>query len=131
MKQIPKDQQVIAMPDQGSYSTETIDGTLVVQFTQSSLVFPEQLRSMESDLKSPSDELQHRPVVFDFTGVGHISSFVWGELVRLNKMLRESGRRLRLCNLSEHLREALDAMKLDQILAVFATREDALANLHR
>ncbi len=118
------------MTDRASYMTETIDSTLVVQFTQSALVFPDQLPTIEVDLKSPSDEAQRRSVAFDFTGVGYISSSVWGEIIRLNKLLRERNRQLRLCNLTDDLQEALDAMNLDQILVVFATRADALADLN-
>ncbi len=118
------------MTDHASFSTETIDSTLVVQFTKSALVFPDQLPTIEVDLKSPSDEAQLRSVAFDFTGVGYISSSVWGEIIRLNKLLRERNRQLRLCNLTDDLQEALDAMKLDQIMVVFATRADALADLN-
>ncbi len=110
-----------------SYSTETIDGTLVVQFTQPTLVFPDQLRSIEVDLNS-GNEPAFRSVALDFTGVGYISSSVWGEIIRLNRVLRESERQLRLFNLTDNLQEVLDAMKLEQILAVFATRADALAD---
>lgn len=118
------------MTNQESYSTETIDSTLVVQFTQSSLVFPDQLRTIEVDLNSFDDQHLLRSVVFDFTGVEHISSSVWGETIRLNKLLRESERQLRLCNLNNNLQEALEAMKLEEILVVRATREDALADLN-
>lgn len=117
------------MTEQDSYSTEMIDGTLVVQFIQSSLVFPDQLRSIEARLNPEQESASPRSATFDFEGVGHISSSVWGEIIRLNKLLRESGRQLRLCNLTDNLQGALDAMKLGQILTVCVTRDDALADL--
>ena len=84
------------MTEQESYTSETTDSTLVVQFT----------------------------------GVAHISSSVWGEIIRQNKLLRETGRALRLCNLNDDLQGALKAMKLDEILFVSATRENAMADLN-
>ena len=116
------------MTDRESYTTETIDHTLVVQVTQSSLVFHDQLRTIEDDLKSLAEAASIRSVVLDFSGVKHISSSVWGEMIRLNENLKQDDRQLRLCNLNDHLREALAFMKLD--LVACATRQDALDDLN-
>ena len=116
------------MTDQACYSAETIDSTLVVQFTQSSLVFHDQLRPIEVDLKSPADQTQCQSVVFDFRGVDYISSSVWGEIIHLNRLLRESGRQLRLCNLTDKLQEVFATLfKTDED----RVRKDKLENFEQ
>ncbi len=118
------------MSDQPTYTAQSLASTLLIHFTEPALVFPDQLLAIQADLDPPAAEPPHA-VVLDFSGVGHISSSVWGQLVLLNKRLRETERQLRLCHLNENLQGALDAMRLDQILEVRSTREDALTDLNR
>lgn len=115
------------MSNQVSYSTEITGPTLVVIFNESQLVFPDQLRPVESQLALGGSEADFQSAVFDFSGVTYISSSIWGELIRLNKLLQDGGCACRLCNLTAPLQEALEVMKLEELLPVSPTRQDALA----
>jgi len=67
-----------------------------------------------------------RQVVLDMGEINFFPSALMTELVRLHKRLAVAGGRLRLCCLQDHPHEALHMVRLDEVLPVFSTREEAL-----
>lgn len=77
-------------------------------------------------LWSEIDHRHGRQVVLEMNEVAFFSSALMGELIRLHKRIAVAGGRMRLCGLQEHPSEALHTMRLDQMIDVFGSREEAL-----
>lgn len=77
-------------------------------------------------LWSEIDHRGAREVILEMDEVAFFPSALMAELVRLHKRIAVAGGRLRLCSLQEHPREALHTMRLDQMLGVYDSREEAL-----
>jgi anti-anti-sigma factor len=72
-----------------------------------------------------------RRVVADLTGVDFIDTTMLNALlVGHRRMVRDHGRFAVVCN-GSLIGRVLDVTGLDQILAVFATRDEAFAHIHR
>lgn len=69
---------------------------------------------------------ESRPVVLDFSKVEFVPSSALGALVRLAQTLRLSGTRLMLVNLDRRIRGSLTVTRLDKVLEIKHTLEDAL-----
>jgi anti-sigma B factor antagonist len=69
---------------------------------------------------------EHR-VLIDFTETGYIDSSGLGALVSLSKKLRDTGGELRLAGLNEDLRTLFELTKLDSLVNIADTAEQALA----
>ena len=85
-----------------------------------------------ADVRRVTDELnrslnQHPAsvVVVDLSGIVCLSSSVLSELVRSSLEMKRSGRAMRLCCLTPELLTELRIMRLDTILNLFETQDDA------
>jgi anti-anti-sigma factor len=65
-------------------------------------------------------------LVLDFVNVSHMSSSVLGMLIALHKRVREKGGELFLCNIRPSIHEVFVITRLDQVLRIFPSREEAL-----
>ncbi len=104
------------MAERESFSTKLDGGTLTVRFLVNSLVFPDQIRPLEEDIKAPPGDASVNQVVLDCTGVDHISSSIWGEMIRLSHAFKEQGGKLRITSMGQHVQEAFDVMNLGEVL---------------
>lgn len=64
-------------------------------------------------------------LVLDCSQVEFLSSLGLGSLIRLDRQLRPSGGRLRLCGLNPHLREVFAITRLDRVMLI--SDDDAIA----
>lgn len=76
-------------------------------------------------LWSEIDRRGARQVVLEMDEVGFFPSALMGELIRLHKRIAVAGGRMRLSGLQEHPREALHTMRLDQMIGIYGSREEA------
>ena len=70
-----------------------------------------------------------RSFVVNFSETGYIDSSGLGVLVSLSKKIREKDGELRLASLNEDLRTLFELTKLDTLLPIVDTREEALEGL--
>ena len=70
-----------------------------------------------------------RAVIIDFSEMVYIESYGLGILLSMNKMLRQREIKLFLVNLSTRLRTVFALSRLDSILTILESREEALAQL--
>ena len=104
------------MADQEMFSTDLDGDALTVRFLVDSLVFPDQIRPLEEIVGASLKDKAATAVVFDCARVDHISSSIWGEMVRLKRVIEEQGGKLRITSMSGHVQEAFDSMKLGDVL---------------
>jgi anti-anti-sigma factor len=68
-------------------------------------------------------------LVLDFGNVSHMSSAALGMLITLHKRVREKNGQLRLCNIQPSIYEVFVITRLNEILQICQSREEALASL--
>ena len=67
-------------------------------------------------------------IVLDLQGVDYIDSSGLAEVVRAMKRAREAGGDLRICGLRDNVLKIIEMTGLNKAIAVYPTREDALAS---
>ena|SRR6516164_10749396 len=72
-----------------------------------------------------------RQIVLDLAGVTHIDSGGLGTLVVLHASARKYGGEIKLANLTDHPKEALQITKLVTVFEIFDRAEDATASFKR
>lgn len=65
-------------------------------------------------------------VVLDFANVSHMSSSALGMLITLHKRVREKNGQLRLCNIQPGIYEVFVITRLNEVLRICPSREEAL-----
>jgi len=81
--------------------------------------------ALEADLLAQLDKGEHQ-IVLDLTNLNYISSAGLRVALLLAKRLKQSGGALTLCGMQPHVLEVFDISGFLAILAVTATREEAL-----
>lgn len=86
----------------------------------------------ESLLKERIDELVMEgrlQIVIDLKHVPYVDSSEIGRLIRAHLSVRQAGGRVRLCNLGEKVSAVLRMTRLDTVLDLYRTEEEALASI--
>lgn len=107
------------------------EGVLVVRLTARSLSALRVIDRLERELTELEQRRAEARWVLDFAGVTFIVTQAIGALMVLLKRLRTRGGELVIIGLTEPIRSVFRLMKLDQILPLADSREQALAMLAR
>ena len=103
--------------DHFSPSDDADDQITVVHFTGCNAVLDDSaLLRIRDELLVLADEPGNPSLVLDFRNVDYVSSMALGTLVRMQKKLRASGRRMTLVNLSPQVHEVFVVTRLDKFL---------------
>ena len=65
-------------------------------------------------------------MVLDFINVAHMSSSALGMLITLHKRVREKDGQLRLCNIRPSIREVFSITRLDEVIRISPSRDEAV-----
>ena len=88
----------------------------------------------ETSLKDRLDELMlagQRHILIDLKTLPNLDSTELGRLIRCHLAVRQAGGRVRLCNLSEKIRTLMQLTRLDTVLDLYETEEEALAQMRQ
>ncbi len=88
----------------------------------------------EAILRDRIDELVrdgHRDILIDLAQMQFIDSSELGRLIRSHIAVRQAGGRVRLCNLVPRVAQLMRMTKLDTVLEIYDTVDDALAEIVR
>jgi len=88
----------------------------------------------EAALKERLDELVragHTQILIDLGGLPYLDSSELGRLIRCHLSVRQAGGRVRLCNLSEKVRMYMKMTRLDTVLELYGSEEEALEGIRR
>jgi anti-sigma B factor antagonist len=86
----------------------------------------------EATLKERLDELVragHLQILVDLGGLPYVDSTELGRLIRCHLSVRQAGGRVRLCNLSEKVRMLMKMTRLDTVLELYGSEEEALEGI--
>jgi anti-anti-sigma factor len=104
-----------------------VDGVIVLS------VIRELKGAVEATLKQRIDYLVSKGVkkiLIDLDGLPYMDSTDMGRLIRCHLSVRQAGGRVRICNLSEKVWDLLKLTRLDTVLDLYHTEEEALASIH-
>ena len=69
----------------------------------------------------------HLQILMDLAQLPFVDSAELGRLIRCHLSVRKAGGKVRLCNLSERVTALMKASRLDTVLDLYPTEEEALA----
>jgi anti-sigma B factor antagonist len=105
-----------------------IDGVIVVHLG-GTIFFGEESTSLRIHVKDLLDN--SRQIVLDLGNVTRIDSSGLGTLVALYASARKIGGDIKLANVGNHIKEALQITRLVTVFEVFGKTEDAIASFKR
>ncbi|MFN0054612.1 MAG: STAS domain-containing protein, partial [Planctomycetales bacterium] len=79
-----------------------------------------------NQLFSLVDEDHRKKIVLDFTNVEYLSSAALGKLITMDKKVKASGGKLRLCSIRADILEVFKITRLDKLFTIRDDREKAL-----
>jgi len=89
----------------------------------------DRIRAIGEHLRAAVSACGERQVVLDMTRIQHISSATLGVFIILNETLRANGRRLNLAAVQPPIAKILEITKLDKVLGIYPSVDDAVARL--
>ena len=103
---------------------ETVDNVAVIELLGESLdaVASEEVKSQLCGLAA-----EHPRLVVDMSRITFLDSSGCGTLVTAQKRCQEAGGELLLCNISDQVQTVLDITRMTRVLAIYPTREKAVA----
>lgn len=96
---------------------------LLVQFSRGNLADPESISEFQTQMETLVGTGNHR-VLISFENVGHMSSAMLGELIKLRSALTRHSGQLRLAGLSKNLNEVF---KITNLVTLFNIHPDVPA----
>jgi anti-sigma B factor antagonist len=105
-----------------------IDGVIVIHLS-GTIFFGQESTSLRIQVKKLLDD--SRQIVLDLENVTRIDSSGLGTLVALYASARKIGGDIKLANVGNHIKEALQITKLVTVFEIFGKTEEAIASFKR
>ena len=104
-----------------------VDRWTVVEFLTPSLMDPQALESIQTDLVRLVEEEDRRLIVLDFEKVEYVSSQAIGIVIQMNKKLHALPHsRLVLCSVPDKIMDLLKLLRLDRLLTIARSQHEAV-----
>jgi anti-sigma B factor antagonist len=111
-----------------SITNSKIDGVIVVHLS-GTIFFGQESTSLRMHVKDLLDN--SRQIVLDLGNVTRIDSSGLGTLVAIYASARKIGGDIKLANVGNHIKEALQITRLVTVFEIFGKTEDAIASFKR
>ena len=98
----------------------------VARFTDKKILDESNIQIIGNQLFSLVDEDHRQKIVLDFTNVEYLSSAALGKLITMDKKVKASGGKLRLCSIRSDILEVFKITRLDKLFTIRENREKAL-----
>jgi anti-sigma B factor antagonist len=105
---------------------EEIDDVSVVEFVDKRILDEQNIQLIGDQLFELVDDLGKKKLLLNFANVEYLSSAALGKLMTLNKKVKAAGGELRLANIKPEIKEVFSITKLDKMLKIFNSAQDAL-----
>jgi anti-sigma B factor antagonist len=104
-----------------------IDEVTVVRFRAKRFIELAEIEKLGHELYKLVEEKKCDRLVIDFSGVDLFSSAGFGKLISVHAKMKANKGVLKLCNISEHIRDVFHICKLDRIFEIHEDEADALS----
>ncbi len=102
------------------------EGVSIVRFLDKKIVDSGSIEQLGEELDALVTEEKRSNILLNFEGVDFLSSAALNKLIKLNNNAKKISGRLKLSNLRPEIREVFKITKMDRILDLRDTQEDAL-----
>lgn len=98
----------------------------IINFLSSYVRDQTDVLKIEREILSVAENYNLRLMVLDFSALQHMTSAFLAKLITLNKELRALDVTLRVCGMSSEVEQAFRLCRLEKIIPMFATEEEAV-----
>ncbi len=102
-------------PDQWLIVEDGADGQTVVRIPPDKVLDEVHSEAFGEQLFALAEQGPRHKMLLDFHGIGYMSSGILAKLITLNKMLRDSGGSLTICNMDPRIYEIFVITKLNKL----------------
>jgi anti-anti-sigma factor len=113
----------------GGLETEAVGGVTVVTFRDRQILSEAAVQALGQQLLGLAAGSGRRRLVLNFGNVRQLSSAVLGQVVALDRAVRQAGGRLSLCGVRPDLAHLLKVTRLDRYLDLYPSEGEALQSL--
>jgi anti-anti-sigma factor len=117
---------MILQSSNGLLEVEKREDVIIARFPRQVSLCGQMAEGVSEGLASLLSEPGQQRLLVDFENVQSLTSFMLGQLVKLNRTAESSGRRLALFNLSPYIRQTLEVSRLTILLSLFEDESAAL-----
>jgi anti-anti-sigma factor len=112
---------------QSLHWTELVNGVTLVTFLDRKILDLNAIQELGDKLIAMVEQDRRTALVLDFQIVEYLSTAMIGNLVILDKKVKEKSGRLVLCNLTPVIKEVFAVTRLDQVFEIEDSLDEALA----
>jgi len=105
---------------------EDVDDATIVRFVDKRILDETNIQIIGNQLAGLVDEDGRRKIILDFTNVEYLSSAALGKLITLDKKVKASKGKLRLCGIRPEIYEVFTITRLNKVFSIFDNQEKAL-----
>jgi anti-sigma B factor antagonist len=121
-----KEFNIMSQAKKRRIEVEEIDDVSVVEFVDKRILDEQNIQLIGDQLFELVDDLGKKKLLLNFANVEYLSSAALGKLMTLNKKVKAAGGELRLANIKPEIKEVFSITKLDKMLKIFNSEQDAL-----
>ena len=115
-------------PETNSFSEREVDGVIILTVNKG--LKGEGENALRNRLETLVRE-RRANILIDLKLHPYIDSTELGRLIRAHNVVRQAGGRVRVCNLSERVMDLMKLTRLDTVLDLYRTEEEALAAMKK
>ncbi len=105
---------------------QKVNDVHVVEFAEAIVLDQVRIEQIRGELDQIVDSAAQPKLVISFENVTHISSAVLGVLMNLDKKVRAKHGELRLACIGGNIRQVFTITKLDKVLRIFSSTDEAV-----
>ena len=105
---------------------EDIGSVTVARFLDRKILDEANIELVGRELFALVDSDGRKEIILDFSLVEYLSSAALGKLITMHKKVSTAGGKLLLCNIQQDILEVFQLTRLDQVLTLCKTLDDAL-----
>ncbi len=109
--------------------TTQSNNVLVIDFAETRILDQETVDAVEAELMRIANDSEQTRYLIDMNRIELMTSMMIGEFIKFNSRCKELGKQAMFCNLTSQITELFRITRLDTIMAVARTREEALKEL--
>ncbi len=113
-------------PGNRKLDIEEVNGVTVARFTDKKILDESNIQIIGNQLFSLVDDDHRQKIVLDFTNVEYLSSAALGKLITMDKKVKASGGKLRLCAIRSDIKEVFKITRLDKLFQIIDSRDKAV-----
>lgn len=106
-------------------------GAIVIELLDRRIVHNTHIQEVNLEMQQAVRASLGRHFIIDFQRVDHFSSSLLSVLITLHRGIHKGGGELRICGLADPLHAIFKLMKMERVMTIHETTEEAIVSLPR